>query len=100
MLATIESVFILCIVLVGGLACIYSMIKENSRRLKSIERLLMSPTAGTAQAPGATQQTDADLLEHVKNGDINKAIGMYRSRENVSLREAELAINRIKVGMQ
>jgi hypothetical protein len=94
--ATIESVFILCAVLVCGLIHLNYVLHENSKQLRNIEALLRSVTSGSSRQANVTDEVDEDVMALIKNGDINKAVALYFSRKGGSLRDAELTINRLK----
>lgn len=89
-MSSIEMIFIFNVFIAFAVAYIVSQTAANSRRLKGIESLL------ARQFGNGVGAVDQDIVQLAKDGDTTRATIVYRERHDVSLREAELAIERIK----
>ncbi len=96
----LDAILVLSGFSLAALAFIYSILKEQSRRLKKIESELnfLTKNAGLACAAGdkTGDALDDDVLLYIKHGEINKAIKLYWARHDVSAHEAELIIRKFQ----
>lgn len=90
-MSSIEIIFILNLLIAFAAFYIISQLAANTKRLRAIE-LLLAKRFGD----GASDAVDQDIVQLVKDGNAHRAAIVYRERHDVSLREAEQAIERIK----
>ncbi len=82
---TIDSIFILALISTFGVFLLSGKVERILKRLEM---------SGESRKNPPEDELDEEVIRKIQEGKINRAIALHFKRRNISLGEAQIAINR------
>lgn len=94
-MASLETLFILTIVILALVVALTNSVKQNQRKLAQLEATLEQLLHATLGSSTSPIEISAAVRAALAQGQVNQAIQHYRAEHDLSLHAAELAIHAI-----